>query len=207
MTQQNWNPGPPAAPSRTSSNAVWWVVLGVAVAVFIGFLAWLLLRPTGSPTVPPTTPGQQTTSAVTTDPPPSPSPSEPSGSGVDYGALPPANLGSLRSLANGVLPDTIAGHTATNKKDDVGGFYADYRDEAKFTGFNAAITVGPFGYKAAVDGLESPKHVGNATCGMNGSLVVCVMAGESETLEVGSVAPELTMEQIADFTQQIYDAN
>lgn len=162
------------------------------------------------PTQPPTTPPVVTTPVEPTEPPSSTAPgtpSEPTNGGVDYGPLPPKNIDSLKALQPTKFPAAV-GTYALKKADEkgLGAATARYEDDAKYTGFLATVQYGTQEYKAWLGDMTDAKYYGNATCGLtDGDIRACVMAGTDEALGVIASNPDVTIEQVAALTQELYD--
>lgn len=94
-----------------------------------------------------------------------------------------------------------------HREEEAGDYYIEYQDPDTFVGFGALLAASQGDYKIAVDKLKDAKYMGDATCGMDGTVKTCVMAGTAETLIASSAFPEVSLEDLASYTQQIYAAN
>lgn len=162
------------------------------------------------PTQPPTTPPVATTPVEPTEPPPSTdpgTPSEPTTGGVDYGPLPPKNLDSLKALQPTKFPAKVGAYALTKAdEENLGAATASYEDAANYTGFTATVEYGTQAYKGWLDRMADPKYYGNVSCGLDGGTTrSCVMAGTGEALSVIVSDTEVTLEQVAVLTQELYD--
>lgn len=207
MAQQQWNGPYPAGPSGPptpprKSNAVWWVVIAVAAAVLVGVVAWALLRSgTPEPTPTPESPTPTTTTS-STDP--------GTASGEDWGPFPPANPDDLRDLSDPEFPETLGEFTLESANVDSASGLASYINEEEASVLSAWVIFTSVDYAGMVAEIEDPAYVGSAVCGsvvdeaISYEGVSCVMAGQGETLEVGTM-DDITVEELAALVEELYE--
>lgn len=207
MAQQQYNgpyqtgPGGPPTPPRRS-NAVWWVVIAVAALVLVGAVAWALLRSdTPEPTPTPTF-FESTPTAATTDP--------GTGADEDWGPFPPANPDALRDLSDPEFPETLGEFTLESANVDFASGLATYVHEDDAASLSVWLIFTTVDYAGMVAEIEDPAHVGNAVCGsvvdeaISYEGVSCVMAGQGETLEVGTM-DDITIEELSALVEELYE--
>ncbi|MDO5735333.1 MAG: hypothetical protein Q4P15_02540 [Propionibacteriaceae bacterium] len=189
--------GPSASSRNTSSHPLWWVVAAVAVVVIIALIVWLTLmvgEPSDEPT-PPVPSASGDSSEPATD---------------DWGAFPPLNLDSLKDLSDPAFPKTVGAHAFVKEMRDPQSVIADYDDPETIGVISAAITFSTTSYAINVDNMADPAYLGRAVCGSTtasgGKSIVCVMAGSNETLRVGTLSEDSTVDELASFTEELYDA-
>lgn len=189
-----------AAASR-STNPAWWVVAGVAILVSVALIAWLLIT-SGSLGVEPT--GPESSTAASSEVPTVVDPNLP---GRDWGDFPPNNVDSLRDLANPVFPTAVDDFTFVKKSGDQYSVLADYEDVQANTGLSASIDFTYSAYRVFVQGILEPAYFDGAVCGADvngGKAVSCVMGGEDQTLLVVTASEEISVAELAAFTQVLY---
>lgn len=202
---------PPGEPSVRASSlsgsttSVWWVVAGLAVLVSVALIVWLVVT-SGSPGVGPTEPSLSST-APTVDP----TDVDPSGpDGVDWGEFPPNNVDSLKDLSDPVFPTMLGAFTLEKESRDDYSVFTNYDNSAESTGMTADVAFNTSSYAGMVQDMPEPAYVGRAVCGVStggvGRDVTCVMAGKSETLMVGSASTDIGVDDVAAFTEELYDA-
>lgn len=177
----------------------------MAVLVSIALVVWLVMV-AGDPAGKPTTP--VSSSADPSVDPTDVNHSEPGG--IDWGDFPPNNVDSLNDLSDPVFPKTVGAYSFVKENRNTSSVVADFEDVATFDVVSATINFDTASYAVAVENLPDPAYVGRAVCGEKiregGRIITCVMAGENETLFVGTGNEENTVEELAAFTEELYDA-
>ncbi|MEO7588156.1 MAG: hypothetical protein ABIS84_09035 [Arachnia sp.] len=126
----------------------------------------------------------------------------------DWGTLPPNNLDELRDLTDAQFPQQVLTFTLDGESGTAVARDASYVDMAALASMSASVTLGRKSYKGAVDSLADPAYQGRAVCGhpiRKPSQIVCLMVGLDHRLRVGTAA-DLSIEEVAAFTEAIYDA-
>lgn len=215
---------PPAGAQRRNSNAIWWVVIGVAAValVVIGVLVFRAMSAAeDQPTLGPTdSPSQQTTCCGPSptepvDPSPSDDPTTPS---QDWGDVVPPNVDNLRELLTVTeYPAQVGGMSVGETSFDAGiGTHSEtwYESEDPFAddaqSISAAILEGPNRWADNTSDLNGIVVTGDTVCGMPENPVfegevLCLVAGQESLLSVFGYDYEVTVEELADYTQEIYD--
>lgn len=138
--------------------------------------------------------------------------SEQSGAEPDedrWGPLPPPNLEDRKDLRDPDLPDRLGRFVAEEPTVDVGSISLFYDDAANYASALTTIQLGTHHYQRIVEGITAPAVHGDAVCGVEAkddTGISCVVAGEFATLWVLGTAGEMTVEQLARFTNRLYDA-
>lgn len=209
--QHNTPRPPPTGPVRSSGSPVWWVLAAVAAVVSVALALWLVVSspPGPVPTTPaPSTPAVSTPSAEEPTTPPS-TPAPPT---EEWGDFPPTNLDDLKDLSEANFPQTVGSFTFEGENRTSFSVMADYGDNNEprtmgvvldFVGFNKGD------YKAMVGRWEHVSYHGRAVCGFaaeSRTIPSCVMVGTSEMLDVGTADEDTTLEEVAVFTEALYDS-
>lgn len=186
------------------------LITGVAVASFGGCVA---------SETPPTEPVNPTTSATvnsTLPPPVSASETvsiEPSVevSEVDpedsWGEYPPNHLDAARDLSDPQFPKELLTYTLDKVNEGSYSVIASYGDYTNYLTMGATVLSGLVTYQSNVASLQDVSYQGRAVCGTPTDFLnqtVCLMVGTDQVLEV-ITASEMPMEQVAAFTETIYD--
>lgn len=206
-------PGPyqPPAPPRREPRLVpilLIAVLGTALLGLLGYAVVARLLPgasgeesAGAPSAE-STPTQAITTAA-----PNVHPEQRPGVGVDWGPVPPANVGAMLN-AWGTLPKTLDGLRLVAKANDPtsttpldASYYADdgptlavlYADNWDW-------------YVNTVKDLTGVAPVGAATCGERYDRPVCLMASTTGVLQVVALGNDYTKERTAAATETLYSA-
>lgn len=192
------------ASASRSTSPIWWVIAGVAALVSIALIVWLVVT-SGSPDGGPTEPGLSST-APTVDP-TNVDPWEPGE--VDWGDFPPPNVDSLPDLSAPVFPKTVGTYSFEKEMGSTYTVYASYEDEEDFRTMSTDIDFTPSSYAVSINKLAEPMYLGGAVCGVStagsvGRVLVCVMAGQNETVRVGTADDDSTVEDVAAFANEIY---
>lgn len=212
------SPRPPQPPNRgtqpSSGGRVWWIVAGMAVLVSVALVVWLLVSPNPGPG--PIVPVSSTPTPSDTDPAPASSipvtSADPSPSDVQeqWGELPPKDLDALKTLTADEIPQTVGSYSidGENRSDYL--VIIDYLEAETNRTMGANLHVVGGSYKRSVERLEDATYYGRAVCGFyavtSGRFPTCLMAGRSQLLDVTSANKDTTIEDVAAFTEQLYDA-
>lgn len=188
----------------------------LAGVVILALVAWLIVGGVGSkPTIPVTTPPvpatpPPATSSATASTSPGTSSADPSPTD-DWGAFPPTYLDALKDLSEPQFPETVG---AWRLDGETGGEYSvivDYVDaDTRFLSVNLALLGGgPEDFRIATEGSKDVAYHGRAVCGLSTEtstpIPFCVMAGTAQTMRVNT-ASEIPLQELAAFTEELYDA-
>lgn len=215
--------GPPA-----KSNALWWVLIGIA-AVALVVLGFFVVRSLNAPTTDPTpgtdvsttpvdTPSPQTTCcgpspSESVDPSPSNDPTTPS---RDWGSVVPPNVDNLADWADAQDFPTAVGAFALvdvepNPMSSIA-WNAHYR-EGEGVGskpITAAFLTGTDRWARLVDGTLDPEIRGMAVCGIPAEPTFegqmhCLVAANDGVVEVFGFDHQVTMDELAQVAQALHD--
>ena len=126
----------------------------------------------------------------------------------DWGPLPPNNLDELRDLTDAQFPQQVLTFTMDGESGTAVARDAFYIDTAAVSTMSASVTLGRKIWKRAVGSLSDPAYLGRAVCGHpteSPTHTLCLIVGTNNTLNVGTAA-DLSIEEVAAFTEAIYDA-
>lgn len=190
---------PPGSPRR--SNTAWWWIAGLAFLVSGALVIWLLVsgpsepRPTSTPIA-----TEPATPAGPADPTPSESVEE------LWGDFPPLNIDNLKDLSEPDFPEQVQHYTLRSEKPHPVNYIVDYEDE--HTVLTVRLLFSKYDYSRDVARWDNAAYVGGAVCGTSASAPdqpICVMAGTGQTMQVGTAYQEVTMEDVAAFTEALYE--
>ena len=197
------------ASTRTPTGAAtaWWWAAGIATLICLALIAWIVVLTSARfLDQPPPTP--ITVSATTPGAHPSWDPTTP---GVDddiWGPYPPLNIDALRDLSQLNFPEQVQTYTLKSETPHFVAPMARYDDSAAGVAMSITVLLSPYEYAKVVSHWDSPTYVGGALCGHPSNApghTHCVMAGEDQTLKVGTAAPDVTMENVSAFIEDLYE--
>lgn len=210
MTQQ-WQgpPGPQHPPGRTSSSTtVWWVLIGVAALALVAVVVWVVVSMSSGPDAPNPDPTVSTATSPTETEPTKTEPTETEPTD-DWGGFPPANPDSLRDFRDPQYPEVLGSFSLDRVHDDAMGFDAGYMDIEAGTALSALVELDRGQYASRLGSLENVAYIGLAVCGTEVTETgreanECLMAGETVFLSVSTVSDGITLDDVAELTQELY---
>lgn len=211
------SPPPPGGGGRASGNPVWWLVAAVAGVVSVALVIWLVVSSGSTPAPPaptPTSSAPSTTESTTPSAtPPTPTTDSPATEPApEWGDFPPANLDSLKDLSGASFPTAVGTYTFEGEDRTDLMVIAGYRDDAVRTMGVDLFLLGASttDYQDTVARWEDVAYHGRAVCGMStlttSAMPHCVMVGTSQRLQVGTATEGTTLEEVAAFTEELYDS-
>lgn len=210
-------PPPPNGGGRASGSPVWWLVAAVAGVVSVALVVWLVVSSGSNPATPAPTPSSGTPSTTESSTPPATPPTATTGSpatepAAEWGDFPPANLDSLKDLSGASFPTTVGTYTFDGEDRTDLLVIAGYRDDTVRTMGADLFLQGASttDYRTTVERWEDVAYYGRAVCGIStltaSAMPHCVMVGTSQRLQVGTATEGTTLEEVAAFTEELYDS-
>ncbi|MEO7588133.1 MAG: hypothetical protein ABIS84_08920 [Arachnia sp.] len=184
---------------------LWWIAAGLVAAVILAFVVWKAFGEANDdpapPPVSPTTEGP-TPTAGTTDDVASQTPTA-----DEWAGFPPADVSALPDLSNPQLPAQVLTYSLGYETKDSFSLIADYTDDETFVTLTLWFTTERSDYARTIALLQDPARFGGAVCGpaiADAEQLNCVMPGRAETVRVMTSSSDVTIADVAAFTEALY---
>lgn len=200
----NWPQHPPHSslePQR--GNTAWWWVAGLAILVSAALIVWLMVS---GPTTTEPTPTEPVATSTSADPSQEATPTE----SVEelWGDHPPLNIDTLKDLSEPNFPQQVQNYTLTSEMPHSVSYFVEYDDDDAYVALTANLLFSKYEYAKLVANWKAPAYIGGAVCGNPTTapeITECAMAGTGQTLGVGTASQKVTMEDVAAFTEALYN--